>query len=73
MQTDIHLGGNRLVFAEERRQDIVRRARQMGCVDVATLAVELDVTPEMIRRDLTVLERAEGSRPIRPGAAGRRR
>jgi DeoR family transcriptional regulator, fructose operon transcriptional repressor len=61
------------VFAEERQQDIVRRARQTGCVDVATLAVELDVTPEMIRRDLTVLERADGSRPIRPGAAGRRR
>jgi len=40
-------GGKRRrpVFAEERHQEILRRARENGRVDVATLATELDVTP----------------------------
>jgi DeoR family transcriptional regulator, fructose operon transcriptional repressor len=44
------------VYAEERRQVIADRARRDGRVEVATLATELDVTPETIRRDLTDLE-----------------
>jgi DeoR family fructose operon transcriptional repressor len=56
------------VFAEERHQEIVRRARGAGRVDVASLAAELDVTPETVRRDLTVLERAGHVRRVRGGA-----
>ncbi|MEV4088311.1 DeoR family transcriptional regulator, partial [Nonomuraea fuscirosea] len=46
------------MYAEERQQEILRRARLAGRVDVVTLAAELDVTTETIRRDLTSLERA---------------
>lgn len=45
------------VYAPERHQQILERARADGRVDVTRLAVDLDVTPETIRRDLTVLER----------------
>jgi DeoR family fructose operon transcriptional repressor len=40
------------MYAEERHQLIVEPARLEGRVDVATLAVGLDVTSETIRRDL---------------------
>jgi len=56
------------VFAEERHQEIVRRAREHGRADVATLAAELDVTPETVRRDLTALERAGLLRRVHGGA-----
>jgi len=56
------------VFAEERHQEIVRRARDHGRVDVATLSAELDVTPETVRRDLTALERAGLLRRVHGGA-----
>ena len=56
------------MFAEERHQEIVRRARAAGRVDVATLAEQLDVTPETVRRDLTVLERAGLVRRVHGGA-----
>jgi DeoR family fructose operon transcriptional repressor len=56
------------VFAQERQQEIVRRAREAGRVDVASLASELDVTPETVRRDLTVLERAGLVRRVHGGA-----
>jgi DeoR family fructose operon transcriptional repressor len=61
-------GGKRVVFAEERHQEIVRRAREIGRVDVATLSIELDVTPETVRRDLTALERAGLLRRVHGGA-----
>ena len=45
------------MYAEERQQHIVDRARREGRVDVAELAAALGVTSETVRRDLSVLER----------------
>ncbi|NUP80790.1 MAG: DeoR/GlpR transcriptional regulator [Nonomuraea sp.] len=56
------------MYAEERQQEILRRARSAGRVDVVTLAAELDVTTETIRRDLTALERAGVLRRVHGGA-----
>ncbi|HEY0518495.1 MAG TPA: DeoR/GlpR family DNA-binding transcription regulator [Ilumatobacteraceae bacterium] len=56
------------MFAEERHQEILRRARAAGRVDVASLAEEFAMTPETIRRDLTVLERAGHVRRVHGGA-----
>ncbi|CAA9246615.1 MAG: Transcriptional repressor of the fructose operon, DeoR family [uncultured Corynebacteriales bacterium] len=56
------------MYAQERQQEILRRARQQGRVDVVTLAEVLDVTTETIRRDLTVLERAGVVRRVHGGA-----
>lgn len=56
------------MYAEERQQEIVRRARAHGRVDVAALAEELNVTAETIRRDLTALERAAVLRRVHGGA-----
>ncbi|HEX2806351.1 MAG TPA: DeoR/GlpR family DNA-binding transcription regulator [Kineosporiaceae bacterium] len=59
---------NDVMFAPERHQAIVDRARLAGRVDVLTLATELDVTPETIRRDLTTLERRRLLRRTHGGA-----
>lgn len=56
------------MYAQERQQEILRRARQDGRVDVVTLAEVLEVTTETIRRDLTVLERAGVVRRVHGGA-----
>ena len=56
------------VYAPERHQEIVTRARAEGRVDVVSLATQLDVTPETIRRDLTVLERHGLLRRVHGGA-----
>jgi DeoR family fructose operon transcriptional repressor len=56
------------MYAEERQQEIVQRARSQGRVDVAALAEELNVTAETIRRDLTTLERAAVLRRVHGGA-----
>jgi DeoR family transcriptional regulator, fructose operon transcriptional repressor len=56
------------VYAAERQQLIVERARADGRVDGAALAVELDVTPETIRRDLSTLERHGVLRRVHGGA-----
>ncbi|MGP3919598.1 DeoR/GlpR family DNA-binding transcription regulator [Nonomuraea sp. 10N515B] len=56
------------MYAEERQQEILRRARATGRVDVVTLAADLDVTTETIRRDLTSLERAGVLRRVHGGA-----
>lgn len=56
------------MYAQERQQEILRRARLQGRVDVVTLAEVLDVTTETIRRDLTVLERAGVVRRVHGGA-----
>ncbi len=45
------------MYAPERHQAILEKARNKGRVEVRSLAEELDVTPETIRRDLSVLER----------------
>ncbi|GGV81304.1 transcriptional regulator [Streptomyces thermoviolaceus subsp. apingens] len=42
--------------AEERQREIVRIARATGQVDVTTLAAELGVAKETVRRDLRALE-----------------
>lgn len=56
------------MYAEERQQEILRRARENGRVDVLGLAEELSVTGETIRRDLTTLERAGVVRRVHGGA-----
>ncbi|GAC1368242.1 MAG: DeoR/GlpR family DNA-binding transcription regulator [Actinomycetota bacterium] len=56
------------MYAEERHQQIVQRARSAGRVDVAALAAHLDVTPETVRRDLTTLERQGVLRRVHGGA-----
>jgi DeoR family transcriptional regulator, fructose operon transcriptional repressor len=56
------------VYAPERHQQILERARLDGRVDVSTLARDLDVTPETIRRDLTALERHGLVRRVHGGA-----
>lgn len=45
------------MYAAERQQLILERARTQGRVEVSPLATELKVTPETIRRDLSALVR----------------
>src|ERR1035437_7528640 len=56
------------MYAEERQQHILDRARAAGRVEVNTLAEALDVTPETVRRDLTILERHGVLRRVHGGA-----
>ena len=56
------------VYAAERQQRIIAEARRDGRVEVAALAEALDVTPETVRRDLTVLERRGTLRRVHGGA-----
>ena len=56
------------MYAEERQRWIVERARASGRVEVATLADELSVTTETVRRDLTTLERHALLRRVHGGA-----
>lgn len=56
------------MYAPERHQEILSRARTEGRVDVAALAAALDVTAETIRRDLTALERHGQLRRVHGGA-----
>lgn len=56
------------MYAEERQQFIVDRARTAGRVDGAELAAYLQVTAETIRRDLTTLERQGLLRRVHGGA-----
>lgn len=56
------------MYATERQQQILAEARRDGRVDVASLAAALDVTPETVRRDLTVLERHGLVRRVHGGA-----
>ncbi|MFF5056660.1 DeoR/GlpR family DNA-binding transcription regulator [Micromonospora sp. NPDC000663] len=56
------------MYAEERQQEILRIAREVGRVEVAGLADALNVTSETIRRDLTILERAGVLRRVHGGA-----
>src|SRR5664279_3803679 len=54
------------MYASERQQAILGRARSEGRVEVNSLAYVFDVTPETIRRDLTGLERRSTPRRSRP-------
>ncbi|WP_182111987.1 MULTISPECIES: DeoR/GlpR family DNA-binding transcription regulator [unclassified Actinotalea] len=56
------------MYATERQQEILVRARLDGRVEVKDLAEQLDVTPETVRRDLTTLERRGVLRRVHGGA-----
>jgi DeoR family fructose operon transcriptional repressor len=56
------------MYAEERQLWIVERARAGGRVEVASLAEDLGVTTETVRRDLTTLERRALLRRVHGGA-----
>lgn len=56
------------MYAIERHQAILNRARGEGRVEVKRLADDLDVTPETVRRDLTALERRGLLRRVHGGA-----
>lgn len=56
------------MYAEERQQHILERARSAGRVEVNALAEALDVTTETVRRDLTILERHGLVRRVHGGA-----
>jgi DeoR family transcriptional regulator, fructose operon transcriptional repressor len=56
------------MYAEERQQHILDHARAAGRVDVHTLAQDLDVTPETVRRDLTILAQHGVLRRVHGGA-----
>lgn len=55
-------------YAPERQELILQWARARGRVEVVTLADELGVTPETVRRDLTALERLGVLRRVHGGA-----
>ncbi len=64
----------RTLYAAQRQSEILREAIERGRVDVATLSDRLGVTPETVRRDLTVLEQHGlvrrvhgGALPVTPG------
>jgi len=56
------------VYAAERHEAILERARANGRVEVGALADELGVTVETVRRDLTALERLGVVRRVHGGA-----
>jgi len=56
------------VYAAERHEAILERARAQGRVEVGALAEELEVTVETVRRDLTALERLGVVRRVHGGA-----
>jgi DeoR family fructose operon transcriptional repressor len=56
------------MYPPERLDEIVRRTRRHGRVDVAALARDFDVTTETVRRDLTRLERRGLLRRVHGGA-----
>jgi DeoR family transcriptional regulator, fructose operon transcriptional repressor len=56
------------MYAEERRQLIIDRARRDGRVDVGAMAAEFAVTAETVRRDLTDLEHRGIVRRVHGGA-----
>src|SRR5260370_39226485 len=56
------------LYAAERQQLILTRARIDGHVEVQLAADDLGVTPETIRKDLQVLERGGLMRRVHGGA-----
>lgn len=59
---------NGTMYQEERHAAILEKARSDGRVDVGELAALFDVTPETVRRDLTLLERHGLLRRVHGGA-----
>ncbi|MFK0217490.1 DeoR/GlpR family DNA-binding transcription regulator [Streptomyces vinaceus] len=61
------------MYGPERRQEILRLAREAGRIDVLSLADRFQVTAETVRRDLKALDRAGLVRRVHGGAipAGR--
>ncbi|NUK72861.1 DeoR/GlpR transcriptional regulator [Streptomyces lunaelactis] len=49
------MGEGKTLNADKRRREALMVARRDGSVDVATLAADLSVSPETVRRDLRVL------------------
>lgn len=60
--------GDETVYAAERQQIILASARSAGRVEVSSLAEQLVVTAETIRRDLTTLERRGLLKRVHGGA-----
>lgn len=58
----------RTLYAAERQEQIVRQAHEQGRVDVSEVSERLGVTPETVRRDLTVLEQRGLVRRVHGGA-----
>ncbi|MEP6980485.1 MAG: DeoR/GlpR family DNA-binding transcription regulator [Nakamurella sp.] len=56
------------MYAAERQAQILHAARSLGRVEVLTMATQMDVTPETVRRDLTALERLGVLRRVHGGA-----
>ncbi|UQX87575.1 DeoR/GlpR family DNA-binding transcription regulator [Jatrophihabitans telluris] len=56
------------MYAIERRQWLIERARTSGRIDVSTMSEELGLAPETIRRDLNDLERQGLVRRVYGGA-----
>lgn len=56
------------MYAAERQAQILQAARSLGRVEVLSLAAQMDVTPETVRRDLTALERLGVLRRVHGGA-----
>lgn len=56
------------MYAPERQQRILEIARAQGRVEVLALSVDLGVTTETVRRDLTALERRGAVRRVHGGA-----
>lgn len=56
------------MYAEERQAAIAAVAKAAGRVEVTDLAERFEVTPETVRRDLTVLERAGRLKRVHGGA-----
>lgn len=56
------------LYAPERQQELARWTRSSGRISVAEAALRFDVTPETIRRDLDVLDRAGVLRRVHGGA-----
>src|SRR5271167_4155963 len=61
-------GGERPVYAIERRLWLIEQARKIGRLDVSTMSTELGLAPETIRRDLKDLERQGLVRRVYGGA-----
>lgn len=57
-----------IVYAEERRRELVERARSHGRLSVAEAADVYSVTPETIRRDFEALDRSGLLRRVHGGA-----
>ena len=60
--------GTTRLYATERQQLLLSRARADGRLDVKAVAEELQVTPETVRKDLAVLARAGLVRRVHGGA-----